>query len=162
MGTKDILLVDDCENQLHLLSVILESQGFDVTAAGSGFKALELLKDNQYRVVITDYEMPGMNGIELATRVGQQHPGTGIVLVTAYAFPGVIEKAVGAGISALFSKPIDFRRLMEILRSALSAGEVKSGSDREGGLAVRRAGRLPDRDYEVRIPKGKQDCGPRG
>jgi CheY-like chemotaxis protein len=104
MGTKDILLVDDCVDQLHLLSLILESQGFDVTAASNGFKALELLENNEYRVMITDFNMPNMNGIELAARVRQQHPGSRVVLVTADAFSGIIDRAVSTGIYAYPSR----------------------------------------------------------
>jgi len=119
MGTKDILLVDDCVDLLHILSMILESQGFDVTAASNGFKALELLKNNEYRMMITDFNMPKMNGIELAVRVRKQHPGTRVVLVTADAFLGVIDRAVSVGINEIFTKPVDIRRLVATIRSSL-------------------------------------------
>jgi len=126
MGTKDILLVDDCVDQLHLLSLILESQGFDVTAASNGFKALEQLKNYEYRMMITDFNMPEMNGIELATRVRKQHPGTRVVLVTADASQAIIDGDVGAGIFEIFFKPIDFRRLVATIRSSLSKLEAHS------------------------------------
>jgi two-component system response regulator HydG len=160
METKDILLVDDCVDQLHLLSLILESQGFDATAASNGFKALELLKKNEYRMMITDFNMPKMNGIELAARVRKQHPGTRVVLVTADAFPGIIDRALRAGISEILSKPIDFRRLVATIRSSLSELEVHSTSarSRDGDWAARAAHPAYHRrhlDGEVRTPKGK-------
>jgi len=157
MGTKDILLVDDCVDQLQLLSVILESQGFDVTAAPNAFKALQLLKNNEYRIVITDFNMPNMNGIELAARVGKQHPGTRVVLVTADASPGIIEKAVSAGICEMLSKPIDVKRLVATVRSSLTESEVHSACarSREGDRAAHASchGRHPGENEWT--PKGK-------
>jgi hypothetical protein len=52
MGTEDILLVDDSVSQLHLLSMLPESEGFDVTAVSDGFKALEVLRNNKFRIII--------------------------------------------------------------------------------------------------------------
>lgn len=120
METKDILLVDDCVDQLQLLSMMLESQGFEVTAVPSGDKALELLEKNAYRMIITDFNMPGMNGIELAARVTRRHAGTRIVMVTADRFQGIINGAASAGITKIFSKPVDFRRLVATIRSSLA------------------------------------------
>ena len=120
MATKDILLVDDCAVQLRLLSMILESRGFKVSAASDGFKALELLERDQYRVMITDFNMPGMNGIELAARVRNEHPATRVVLVTANAIPVIIQGAASAGISEIFSKLTDIETLLDSIRSALS------------------------------------------
>jgi two-component system response regulator PilR (NtrC family) len=147
-------------DQLHLLSVILESQGFDVTAASNGLKALELLKNNEYRMMITDLNMPKMNGIELAAQVKKQHPDTRVVLVTADAFPGIIGKAVSAGIYEILSKPLDFRRLVATIRSSLSGLEVHSTSARSryGDWATRAAPPAFHRrhlDGEVRTPKGR-------
>ena len=158
MGTKEIRLVDDCVDQLHLLSLILESQGFDVTAASNGFKALELLKNNEYRMMITDFNMPKMNGIELAARVRKQHPGTRVVMVTGD--PEIIGRAVSAGIYEILSKPFDYRRLVATIRSSLSELEVHStcARSRDGDWAARAAHPAYHRrhlDGEVRTPKGK-------
>jgi DNA-binding NtrC family response regulator len=146
MGTKDILLVDDCVDQLHLLSVILESQGFDVTAASNGARALELLENNEYRMMITDFHMPGMNGIELAARVGKRHPGTRVVLVTADAFQGTISGSVSAAIYKIFTKPLDFRR-----RFSLSELEALSTCARapDGARAARAAHPAPPDDIQA-------------
>jgi len=116
MGTNNILLVDDSVYQLHLLSVILTSQGFDVTVASSGCQALELMKNKEYGIMITDFNMPEMNGVELAARVGKQYPATRVVLVTADEFPALIDRAAKAGIWEMFSKPVDIRRLLSTIR----------------------------------------------
>jgi two-component system, chemotaxis family, CheB/CheR fusion protein len=118
--TKDVLLVDDDMSQLHLLSLLLESEGFDVTAASNGNEALQVLRDAKFRIVITDFHMPEMNGIELAVRVRKQYSDTDVVLVTADTFLDFFDEAVNAGISRIFKKPVNLKRLVAAIRSSLS------------------------------------------
>jgi CheY-like chemotaxis protein len=126
MGTKNILLVDDSATQLHLLSNLLRSEGFDVTAVSDGFKALEVLKTGTFRAMITDFQMPGMNGIELAALVNKQHDATRVVLVTASTLTGIIDEAASAGVFMIFSKPIDLKRLVAAIRSPQPAPQLHS------------------------------------
>ena len=123
MKTKDILLVDDDIMYLHLLSTFLQFEGFDVIAVTDGFKALEVLRNNKIRMVITDFDMPEMSGIELAVRVKEQHSGTHVVLVTAGDLTKIVEAAANAGISEIFSKPIELQRFLTVIRSSLLAGQ---------------------------------------
>ncbi|HTP64954.1 MAG TPA: response regulator [Geobacteraceae bacterium] len=120
MRTRDILLVDDCAHQLQLLSILLESKGFDVTAASNGVKALDTLKQNRFRMMITDLNMPGMNGIQLAAHVKDLHRNTHIILVTtATLLLETREAAVTAGITKIFRKPVNLNALVESIRSSL-------------------------------------------
>ena len=82
MKTKDILLVDDDTDQLNFLSMLLESEGFDVSTASGGINALETLKHDKFRMMITDFNMPEINGVELATKVKEQRSDMCIVLAT--------------------------------------------------------------------------------
>ncbi|MBC7962051.1 MAG: response regulator [Steroidobacteraceae bacterium] len=121
MNTKDILLVDDDINYLHLLSMLLESEGFDVSTALGGFKALETLKHNKFKMMITDFNMPEINGVELATKVKEQRSDMRIVLATGRDLSEIAEAAANAGISELFSKPIELQRFLGVIRSSLLA-----------------------------------------
>jgi CheY-like chemotaxis protein len=123
--TKDILLVDDDTSQLQLLSLLLESEGFDVTAASNGMTALELLGNTRFRMIITDFNMPGMNGIELAARVRKLYSDTDVVMVTADSFRDFFEEALNAGINRIYKKPVNLKRLVASIRSSLSKSGLK-------------------------------------
>jgi len=126
MRTGDILVVDDDIGCLHMLSLFLESEGFDVTATSDGAKALEILENNKFKMIISDFNMPAMNGVELAIKVRERHSGTPVVLLTGSDIPDVIEEAAGAGISEIFCKPVHLKRLMTAIRSSLYPWQNKS------------------------------------
>ena len=76
MKKRDILLVDDDRGLLHLLSAFLRLEKFDVAVAPHGFSALKLLEGECVSLLITDFDMPGMNGLELAScarEIGRAH-----------------------------------------------------------------------------------------
>lgn len=121
MRKSDILVVDDdicCQN---LLRIFLQSKGVAVRTTSGGIEALEILKHSRFKMILTDCNMPGMDGLELADMVREQHPGTPVVMVTANTKSDIKDKAVNAGISKVLSKPIDLRALMEVITSSLQA-----------------------------------------
>ena len=123
MKTKDILLVDDDIDYLHLLSMLLESEGLDVSTALGGLKALKKLKHNNFRMMITDFNMPEINGVELATRVKEQRSDMRIVLATGGDLSEIAVAAANAGISEMFSKPMELKGFLASIRSSLLAGQ---------------------------------------
>lgn len=124
--TRDILLVDDDAATLHLFRAFLEYNGFAVATASGGIKALETLKHNKFRMMITDFNMPEMNGVELAIRVRERHSHMRVVMVTGSSMTEVVEAAAHAGISEIFLKPLDLQRLLAAVRSSLQAGRNRS------------------------------------
>lgn len=104
---KAILFVDDHQVLARLSCEILETQGYRAEPAFSGADALEKLDRKTFDVLVTDYRMEGMNGLELAQRVHEGHPGLPIIMVTAY---GPVE---GEGISACLQKEELFPALLE-------------------------------------------------
>lgn len=121
MKTKDILLVDDDIDFLHLLSMLLKSEGFDVSTALGGINALETLKHHKFKMMITDFNMPEINGVELATKVKAQRSDMRIVLATGEDLSKIAGAAADAGISELLSKPIEVQRFLAVIRSSLLA-----------------------------------------
>ena len=85
MDKRRILIVDDDPDLLRLLadSIGLCCAECEVVRASDGRAALEQLEGQPFDLILTDYQMPGMNGLELASTVHQTSPGTPIVLVTA-------------------------------------------------------------------------------
>jgi len=122
---KKILVVDD-DKQMRLdLSEILTMEGYDVDSAGSGEEALELVKRNDYDIVISDLKMPGMNGMELLAHIKKLKPETRVIMITAYA---TIESAVEAmrrGASDYISKPFKINEIEVAVRRALEEAKFR-------------------------------------
>ena len=70
-------------------------------------------------MMITDFNMPGLNGIELAIAAKELQPSIQIIIITPEHLPDIIESATNAGISQIFSKPVNISRLMAFVRSIL-------------------------------------------
>jgi len=88
-----ILIVDDNEVFRLPLQRALEAAGFEVIAVPSAEDALDVLDGSTVDVLLTDQRLPGMDGVQLITRVKATHPAIGIIAMTAY---GTIESAVEA------------------------------------------------------------------
>lgn len=116
---RDILVVDDDISNLLLFRLLLEFEGFDVATASDGIKALETLENSDFRMVITDFNMPKMSGLELAVKVREQHPKIHVVLVTGNELSDIVEAAADAGISRIFPKPVNMETLVTTIRSSL-------------------------------------------
>lgn len=92
-----VLLVDDNQNGLLVRKSILEEQGYAIATAASGEEALEAVANGNFDLMVTDFRMPKMNGIELIGRVRQLQPQLSIILLSGLAGQlGLDEKSTGA------------------------------------------------------------------
>jgi len=124
-----ILVVDDNPANLRLACDVLEFDGFEVVSAVNAEQALASLEVELPDLLLTDIEMPGMDGLEL-TRLLRASPPTRqlpIVALTAYAMRGDEEKALAAGCDAYFTKPVDTRTLGARLAAILEVGVKGKG-----------------------------------
>jgi len=123
MPQTPILIVDDHAGNLKLLRVLLGGEGFEVRTALSATEALEVLKGFLPALILTDIQMPGMDGLEFIRLVKNAAATKAIlvVAVTAYAMSGDEIKAREAGCDAYVTKPIDTRSLPALLRKLLEA-----------------------------------------
>src|SRR5215469_10632146 len=78
-----ILLIDDCRNGLLVRTALLEDMGCQVEIACNGEEGLKLFDRNRFDVVVTDYRMPGMTGLEVIDRIRKIDPRARIVLLSA-------------------------------------------------------------------------------
>lgn len=112
-----VLLVDDEPLVLSSLRRILRREDFDVTTATSGQEALDLLEGESFEVIVSDYKMPGMNGVEFLRRVAERWPDIHRVMLTAQADPQVLADSLKLGLlERAYSKPWDSRELVAGLR----------------------------------------------
>lgn len=115
-----ILVVDDMVTARMLMRNIFESAGFTVRTANNGLEALTTLKEDKFDVVITDVEMPFMDGFKLteSIRADQQLNAIPVVIVTSMASREDRERGVAAGANAYFTKSnFDQAKLLEVVKN---------------------------------------------
>src|SRR5208283_5316074 len=121
MPGEPILVVDDTPVNLKLTRILLVNEGYKVMTATTAEEALELLKSFHPHLVLTDIQLPGMDGLELTRRIRKDPNLKDLVVValTAFAMKGDEQKAIDAGCDGYITKPIDTRTLGTRLREHL-------------------------------------------
>jgi len=118
-----ILIVDDETNVRKVLGTLLDQAGYATTRAESGEIAMDLVRAGDPDLVLTDLKMPGMDGLELLSKLRQDFPEIPVVLLTAH---GTIENAVEAmkrGAHDFLTKPFDREKVVEIVAKAVGQAE---------------------------------------
>lgn len=113
---RRILVVDDEPLVCDAVKMMLDFDGHDVKTAGSGKEALAAMAEGTFDLVITDFEMPGMKGDELAAAIKARNPKQPVVMITAYAEMLQASGNPLHGIDYVISKPF----LLENLRQAIA------------------------------------------
>jgi two-component system cell cycle response regulator len=102
-----ILIVDDDPLVLELLGISISAFGFDFVAANNGREAMEILKEQEFTIVITDMMMPEVDGMTLLTHIGKEYPHTRVIVVTGYTGTFSYMDVIRAGASDFISKPFN-------------------------------------------------------
>lgn len=100
-----VLYVDDNEDSLCIFSMLFK-KWFDITLASSASKALEILQNNNMDVVVTDYEMPEMNGLELLKTIKASYPHIPVVFYTGQGNESIAREAFLSGVDDYFIKEV--------------------------------------------------------
>jgi CheY-like chemotaxis protein len=115
MEKRNILIVDDDEYYLRLVASIFGHNGIHICYAMSGEEAVGILKENCFSTMITDLNMPGMDGFELAMIAKELSPDIEIVLITGDISPHLSRLAAQAGISRVVTKPCEVEQIQKIV-----------------------------------------------
>jgi DNA-binding response OmpR family regulator len=118
---KRILVVDDDENILSLERTILEQKGFDVTTAGGGAEALELLGKDEYDLVLLDVMMPEIDGFTVCRRI-KEEPRTReipVIFLTAKGGGEALAEGFESGAIMYINKPFTANKLLTIVNTML-------------------------------------------
>ncbi len=119
-GTKRVLLVDDERAFVRGISAYLRTQGgFDVVTAVNGLQALEILGEQAIDVVVTDLEMPLMNGFELLAQMRDSYPKLPVIVMTAYSTPETLERMASIGAIPCLEKPLVLEDFVSELQAVL-------------------------------------------
>jgi CheY-like chemotaxis protein len=116
-----ILVVDDDQDVLEMADCFFKRAGVDVRCAESGEKALEMILETGFSAIITDFNMPGMNGVELAEKVRQTAPSIPIFLITGRPSQELYELATQAGIRSILPKPLHLEALLNLVYEVMPA-----------------------------------------
>ncbi len=119
-----ILLVEDNPASLELMRYLLHSGGYQVLLAGNGQEALDQLSHTLPDLVLTDIQMPVLDGYELLShiRASPRTRGLLVVALTAFSMPGDHERVMCAGFDGYMSKPIDPETVLDEVRHFLDRG----------------------------------------
>jgi DNA-binding NtrC family response regulator len=121
-----ILVVDDQASAAQLLRLLLEQQGHEVATAGNGVEALRLLEERAFELVLTDLDMPEMDGLELMHRIRQRWPDLPVVAVTAMSDVSKVVEVVQLGAVDYLLKPAQPAAVLSTVRKALAMRPLRS------------------------------------
>lgn len=116
---EDILVVDDDRIVLELVKLILEREGFAAHCVASGEEAIEQIKERTFSLMITDYNMPGLNGIELARKGMEMAPQMPIIMDTGGISPKIASLAKEIGIAKVLIKPFLPTELLKTIKDVI-------------------------------------------
>jgi len=119
-----ILVVDDEEKMQHLLSIMLMRQGYRVDRAGDGQKALTLIRENPYDLVISDIRMPNMDGLMLLSSIKDLNIPCPVVFITAFASIDSAVDAMRQGVADYITKPFDEERILLTVERTLGVSRI--------------------------------------
>ena len=132
-----ILIVDDEPTVRDALSDILTFLGYQVVTAGTGGDALRTFLNDSISLVLTDMDMPEMDGLTLAVHIKDKSPNTPVVIMTGFHREAVTEKLEGRYVDSIILKPFRLEEIENTLRTTLN----KSVNEK----------RMPESSHERRV-----------
>jgi CheY-like chemotaxis protein len=126
-ANRRILVVEDNKSVQDILSVILRTMGFEVALAKNGLEAFTLFVESSFDLVLTDLQMPMMDGSRLARLIKEMSPETPVILLTGADMATVKEKAVSGRVDSVMFKPFKLDDLQDAVQGALRLREAEQG-----------------------------------
>ena len=125
-----VLVVDDNESVREVLTIMLSRRGYWCESATNGIEAMQIVKQSNFDAVITDLQMPEMDGIVLMRELRQHFSDLPVMVMTGQPDDSLVESAMSAGARELLSKPFEISELMMRLQKMLhihkSSGEQEA------------------------------------
>ncbi len=129
MSEGKILIVDDEESMCQFLSIMLKREGYEVTAVTAGADALREMQRGRFDVVITDIQMPRMDGIQVLAGIKAVDSTVPVVIMTAYASKQTAIEAVNKGAFHYLDKHAKNDEIKMVVRNAMEMRQVRSEND---------------------------------
>lgn len=120
-----ILVVDDELSMREFISILLEREGYEVLTAADAATALSRLAASDIDLVISDVQMPGLNGLELLAKIKERTPETAVLLITAFSTAGQAVEAMKLGAYDYLAKPFKVDEIKILVQNALEKRDLK-------------------------------------
>lgn len=114
------LLIDDDEWIRNAMSIVFENEGCPLTVAETAEEALAALQDTVYDIIICDYRLPGMDGLQFFRTINNSCPNTIKVLITAYGSRDLYRESLASGIHEIIEKPFSTTTIEDSLKRLLA------------------------------------------
>ncbi len=121
---EKILIVDDDEGLIHFLRRFFAKEGYDVRDCGNGQAALDLIAGEPFDLILLDYKMPGLNGLDTLREVRRSQVKTPVIIMTAYGTTDTAIEAMKLGAYDYLPKPFDRQELQRIAADALEVNRT--------------------------------------
>lgn len=138
---RDLVLIVDDERGVRESLRLLLGRHFRLLIVSRGEIAIEILREQAIGVVLLDLAMPGLSGLETLAKIREIDRNVEVVMVTAYGSPEDEKEAHRLGASAWVTKPLDVKRLIEIVRAAQQSHANRRSAEPQEGAAASRTGR---------------------
>ncbi len=114
---KTILVVDDTRSMRKMVAAVLAGAGYDVAEAGDGVEALELARGRRFDLVVTDHNMPRMDGVTLVGELRRlpDYDAVALLVLSTEADPALKQRGRDAGATGWMAKPFDPQRMLDIV-----------------------------------------------
>ncbi len=123
--SKHILIVDDDRSMLKFLEVTLSKEGYKVSCAESGGKAISMIKKKRFDLLLCDIRLGDINGIDVLRAAKKQNPHTVVIMISAYASAETAVKAMNEGAYDYLPKPFDNKELKQAIKNSLDLQTIE-------------------------------------
>ena len=141
MNNEKILIVDDEEGICEMLTIMLERQGYTVESLLDGTKAVDILRDGSFDLVISDLRMPNIDGIELIRQIREVQPDIQVIVMTAYTSIATVVEALRLGAFDYITKPFQKDMMNATVVRAFENSRLKKDNTKLRASLAREMGR---------------------
>jgi DNA-binding NtrC family response regulator len=118
---KNILFVDDDPNLQKMVEIFLRTTDYHLSFAKNGRTALKMYQEGSFDLILTDIQMPEMDGITLVREINKLDKSIPIIIISAFGKKSMAQKAIAEGASKILDKPFDSQALIGIIKELLPA-----------------------------------------
>jgi DNA-binding NtrC family response regulator len=123
LKNKKILLVDDDEWIRDSLTLYFDTEGCQMIAVETAEEGMELLKQQDYDIILLDYKLPGIDGLTFSRKIQEIRPDAIKILITAYKNKKIVSEAVNVGIQDLIDKPFTIKTIEDSILRLIQRNE---------------------------------------
>jgi DNA-binding NtrC family response regulator len=153
--SRKVLVVDDDAVVGRSINRVLSAKGYEVREALSGEEALEELDHREYDLVFTDVRMPGIDGMEMTSRLKQRHPEVPVVIITGYGTEAGERQARDLGVTGYLRKPLTPEMIIGNAERALRERQETLEAIRRSALTMLQPAPAAETAAAVPVPEAR-------